>query len=315
MRTLYITLFLAILSSSLAIKTTIQQKTLEVKGFKFDTDSKLGSALAGLMEITQLAETAEVIEIISNVKVELTNLLRDTETNYNNELADFGRSKSDYESKISGLNTSISQNNAILETEIETRDRLEDLIAASSKAIDDAQDAIVAENQRRDEIRAANAQKVADLSEAIAACEEALKLLQEIKEKDLTKTGLSLVQTASNKIKSQVSKITTKLTKINLNGSIAPMVKMLVEIAQEGVNAELIDKIAQLIRELRDSLIQEREDVKGADAADEAYHTNTINTLNARIEAETSSLNRNSEALETVYGKKEFYLFNYLSFH
>lgn len=301
MRAVYITLFFAILSSSLAIRTTVQQKTFDIKGFKIDSDSKLGSALAGLMEITQLAETAEVIEIISNVKIELTDLLRDTEINYNNEKASFEESKSGYESTIREFNSAISQNSAALQEATVSKDRLEALVDASAKAIEDAQAAIVAENERRDQIRIANAQKVADLSEAIAACEEALKLLQEIKEKDLTETGLSLIQTASNKIKTHISKISKQLAKINLKGSIAPMVKMLVEIAQEGVNAELIEKIAELIRQLRDSLVQERDDTQGADAADESYHTNTIATLNGQIEIETQSLNNNSAALDIIY--------------
>jgi chromosome segregation ATPase len=310
MRAFYITLFLAVLSTSLALKTTSQQKSLDIRGFKFNAESQLGAALAGLMEITQLEETQEVVDIITQVREELKALLKDAQEAYDRDETQFKSSKSQYESTLYDLTNSINDNtNALQEAQGEEA-RLTTSIDTSIAAINAAQDGITTENNRRSEVSHANQQKLADLSEAIAACNDAEALLEEIRAKDLAKSDqLNLLQTSERKIQNHLKNIHEKLEKMQVKGTIAPMIKMLVEVVQEGVNVEIIDQILNLLRELRASLIQEHKDTEDSDATDESYHTSTITALTHTVNTETDSVNDNSALLKGVQGIK--YLFRY----
>ena len=309
MRTVFVTLFLVFLSTSFAVKVGTQQKSLDLSKFKIQSNDFLGDAIKGLLQITALPETQEVIDIITEVRQELADLLRSTTDNYNADKKAYEDSRDTFEGIIRQLDSEIINTKAAIQEGENTQSQLEETIATSDANLRQAQIAYDAEVARREAASAAHAKKISDLTDAIAACEEALKLMAEVREKDLPATAAVFLQTSEQALKGHIIKINEKLSKLTLKSSITPFLKALVEMTQEGINWQLIDKIISLIQDLENSLHEEVRISNEADASDAEYSAKLLDSLHNTITTERVSLEQNGALLETVKGKVSRSLF------
>jgi hypothetical protein len=303
MRAAFVALFLAVLSTSFAVKLGNQQKSLDLAKFKLSSNDFLGDAIKGLLQITAIPETQEVIDIIGEVRTELQGLLHDTETTFEHEQTSYLASKKSYEDTICDLDSKIVNTKAELEEAGRTKGNLEESIQNSLNNKGAAEGQVDTEESRRAEASAAHSRRVSDLSDAIAACDDALALMAEVREKDLPSQPAILLQTHEQKLKSHIQKISEKLQKMTFKGTIGPFLQALVEMTQEGINWQLIDKIIDLIRDLKGSLQHEIEVADQEDSADAEYSQKYLESLHKTIGDEITALQNNGALLETVKSK------------
>jgi len=303
MRALLITLFLAVLSTSFAIKISTEQQALNGDSLKFG-NTMLGDALTSLIQITEVDEYAECHGVLQKVRAELAALLKDTQDNYAAASTAYQTQKDVYEGALATLTSRQTEVSGLLSDAQKEKSNLEGRIDGSLAAIKEAQDNIDSENARRKAAHDAYVQKSTDLSAAIDACNQAIELLHQVDAKDL---NAALIQVTTKSLRGQFEEIHSRLSNMQLKSSVLPLVKMLVEVASQGINAEMIEKLIHLIEDLRDSLSTELTNAGLADDADASYHTTAIATYESTITSETQSANENNDLLTTVKANIDAY--------
>jgi DNA repair exonuclease SbcCD ATPase subunit len=228
----------------------------------------------------------------------LVALLQETEANYGKVKSNYLSSKKTYEDTISELDKQILEKKGEISSKNTDKDTLEGFNRKSQQTIEDSNDAITAAEQARAESHEAYLQKVEDLTEAIQACTDALALLHELDDKDLT--APSFLQITEKKLRNHFMKVQEKLANMKLKNSITPLIKMLVEVAQQGVNSDMIQRIITLVEELRRSLEAELETAHSDERTAQQLHETTLKTLGATIEAEESAILENTEAISKI---------------
>jgi len=240
-------------------------------------------------------DIAEVAEILAEVRHEIENLLEGLQDQYEGAAEEAESVASNYQSDIDSLSAQISSFSSQLEAAHNEASDLQTAIDNSLAAISQAQNAIDDEVARRTDAHTAFSNNAGALQGAIDAAQDALRLLQEIDDQDLAGSFLEINQ---KKINKHFNNIHETLGQLNLKSSVITMTKMLVEIASQGINHDLIQQIEDLINHLIETLNDELDTAVQADNADAAYSAASIATNQDTIDTETSSANTNQDKLD-----------------
>jgi len=202
-----------------------------------------------------------------------------------------------YQANIDELTSSINGFAAQLEAaQVEASD-LQEAIDNSLSAISTAQAAQDDEVARRTDKHTAFTNSANAIQGAIDAAQDALRLLQEIDDQDLEGSFLEINQ---KKISKHFAAIHESLSQLSFKSSVVTMTQMLVEIASQGVNHDLIAQIEDLINHLIDTLGDELDSYVQEDNADAAYSANALETLQDTIDTESASASNNQDTLDGV---------------
>lgn len=155
---------------------------------------------------------------------------------------------------------------------------------------------MAAENARRESYVAAFNKKVEELNGAISACDDALALLEQIRNKDLAAEEQIVAETSFAQVKTQFKSSVHKIREILKNhkadGSTFVMLQTLLEIAEAGVNAEIIGQLEQMIRELKGTLAGEITSAQAQNEADASAHADEVDRLQGIIDAQQAEHDR-----------------------
>lgn len=127
--------------------------------------------------------------------------------------------------------------------------------------------------------------------------------MDDIKKKDAEIAPVSFIQT---KVKQHLTKIHNSLKKVNDVTFAGTMINVLVEVAQQSVNLETINKIIVLIQDLQKNILLEIDSSKKANEEDKAQSASLIEELNKNIDQEKDNIAKWSAKLSEVNSKIGF---------
>jgi chromosome segregation ATPase len=191
-----------------------------------------------------------------------------------------------------------------------TEARLQEAIQGNLDTIASAEASLEAEHNRRASADANFRKQVADLSEALAALAEARTILESVAGTDLSTLGFSFIQTQHRRLTRQLSLIQAKVANLRMKTSpMAVYIKQLVQIAQDAevaaeasgsasINADLFDRIFQIIQDFDAAMRRERDEVEAANEEDARISKETVDSLTNTIDVTRSALAQNQHSLE-----------------
>jgi len=290
MKAFSIIFLFGLLAASMAVQLGANQHAL-IKKPELDLKTPFGRTILDFLQMTEIAETTEVINVMAEVKADIEEQLSQTETSFATEQAAFETAEKNTQDLITSTQGQLGKKRNELAQSQEDEATYKANWERAEATLAKAQSDIVAENTRRKERQAELAQKMADLSEAIGGCSDALKLLEQLRNKDIAAenqiTAGAFVQFSST-LEKHLQQVSAKISNIQKIGStVGSLVNVLMEVAAAGVNGETINKIEAMIGELRSELQNELAETEKAEADDLQYHTETINELNGIVEAQT----------------------------
>lgn len=262
-------------------------------------DSKLVASLKGLFQLADEDEFEEVADILAHVREEIEDILSRIRSNYGDAEADHDNTADQYKADIETLSTQLGQTKTDLDNAHKIADELQEAIDNSLNAINEAQADQDVERARRADYHNSFRTKVDQLNAAVDAAEDALRLLQEVDTQDLQGSFLEI---NNKKIKANFEAIHNGLSNLKLKSPVTPITKMLVEIAAEGVNHELIAQIEDLLNQLLDTLHTEVDEAVSDDNNDDEYSRNTLATLQDTVDVESHAAEENQAKLAEVEG-------------
>jgi len=275
--------------------TSIAKKNVEL--IQEAHDSKIGAAMRSFVQLKgeDSDDIQEVADILSAVQQEIETLLANIQDEYDTAAEAAQSTHDGYQSNIDDLSSQIDGfESQFAAAHFEASD-LQEAIDNSLSAINQAQSAQDDEVARRTDAHTAFSNNAAALQGAIDAAQDALRLLQEIDDSDLEGSFLEI---NNKKIAKHFTNIHESLGNLNIKSSVITMTKMLVEMASQGINHDLIQQIEDLINHLIDTLGDELDVAVQADNADAAYSANSVATLQDTIDSETASASANQDSLD-----------------
>mmetsp|Transcript_7140 Transcript_7140/g.6411 ORF Transcript_7140/g.6411 Transcript_7140/m.6411 type:complete len:330 (+) Transcript_7140:525-1514(+) len=139
---------------------------------------------------------------------------------------------------------------------------------------------------------------VQDLTEAIKACDNAVKILEEIRDKDLSAeqqiSAGAFIQSANKRLQPHLENLKEKISKINKNAQsshMSSLMDVLVEVASSGVNQELVEQIIAMIRDLQFNLKAQLEARQQADVEDAEASAALLGSYQQTINEQTALAN------------------------
>jgi chromosome segregation ATPase len=288
--------FVAILLIAL-VATSFAKKNVEL--LQEAHDSKIGAAMKAFVQMHDETtdDINEVADILGEVHHEIETLLNNIQDQYEDAAETAEETAAGYQSDIDSLSASISGFQSQLDVSRVEASDLQAAIDNALSAISQAQNSIDDEVARRTDSHTAFSSAASGLQGAIDAAQDALRLLQEIDDQDLAGSFLEINQ---KKINKHFSNIHETLSNLNVQSSVITMTKMLVEIASQGINHDLIAQIEDLINHLIDTLNDELDTAVQADNEDAAYSANAIATLQDTVDTETASANDDQAKLDST---------------
>jgi len=185
MKVTYIAVLFAILSGALAVRKDYhfsQNAFIEAAiDAKVDLKNDLNPAIMNFISLAAIEETTEVLDILKEVKGDISEALVRTQADYQSEETAYNDAVAVLEARLAELAITLKTTQGKLAAALETKAGLESDIQAAQDRIVQFKKDIEAEKARRAQYIQKYEEKIAALQEADTACTEALVLMDDIK--------------------------------------------------------------------------------------------------------------------------------------
>jgi len=242
-------------------------------------------------------EAEDVLEVLENVQGEIQTIIDDTQANYDSQEEAAQEAFANYQSNIDDLTSNIEWTQEQLSADSNVAEDLQDQIDEELSTIQQASQALGDEQSRRANAHAAFSSNYDAIQGAIDAAQEALNLLQIMGDNDQTAT---MMEISHKKLNKAFKHIHHTIDTLALKNTFTSMAGVLLEVAQNGVNTDVIDQLNSLINALIETLEDELDIAVQAENDDIAYSQQSCDTLQATIDAATESANNNQEELDAL---------------
>lgn len=259
------------------------------------------------MKVTDSGEFEQVAAILDRISKEFVQVRAATQNIYRTEEETYDNTRGTMKDTLKELNRKLDEVNAKLEDYGSQKDNAEKAIGDAQTAINQADQDRTTELKRRAKAKETFDESQKNIDAAIVACGQVLGLLDEVLKKGEEVQGLSLLQTEKQKIQGRLEHIQEKVAKIRTKDPISPFLSSLLEVAQGDLNADVVEQVINMVKELKYSLESEKQDSISADGEDEKNSKGTIDNLDNTIGTQKVKLATNQESLTEINKNIENY--------
>jgi chromosome segregation ATPase len=260
-------------------------------------DSKLGQGFKLLAQFATADEAEDVLDVLENVQGEIQTIIDQTQANYDAKEAASQEAFAGYQANIDDLTSQIEALQETIDNDNSIAQTLQDQIDGELSTIQQSSQSLGDEQARRADAHAAFAANYDSIQSAIDAGQEAINLLKIMEENDQTTTMLEI---SHKKLHKAFKHIHHTIDTLALKNTFTSMAGVLLEVAQNGVNTDIVGQLNDLITALIATLQDELDVAVQNENDDIAYSTQTCDNLQATIDGATESANANQEQLDAT---------------
>ena len=161
----------------------------------------------------------------------------------------------------------------------------------------------VAEKERVTQ-RSEFSKKDQDLAYGIEVCIDVIKMLSDLRVQSQEEKSLNVFLQTHKRVFAQLnSKLQSTVGKLRKDFEYKPIVDALTDISMKKVNREVLEKVIELLRELKDSFVQERASLAEEEVANEKNYQKRLESLKNEKEVSAKIVDETTLRLEEIQSK------------